>query len=362
MRRFSFWLSAITAASLGFGILSVLLTLLALKEPESGVTFETISDTNVLDLRRPLQDLSIDFRGQNIQQQNLNLRIVTINIVNSGEVDILPGHYDHEDDWGIRFADGEVIEARLVDTSSEYLRSRVVPQSVGSDTVVFPKVILEKDAFFAVEVLLLHLKHKSPSISPVGKIAGIEEISVLERPLVVEEDDFVTELFRGSIVVQIVRTIIYWFGSLLVTIAILLSLVGLSDLFGRVSSRRRRRRVLATRTIREMSHGDTRDVLISQFEGNGIRRLREIRSLVRDPAKIRWFVPGGRWIAGDGDEIDDWSAGERLLDVERRFLGIFPALAALSEAGILKKGEDDAATIDATFVEAVDSLVSELEN
>ena len=148
LRTSTFWVALIGLASLVVGLLGVVLTYIALKEPQPGVTFETISDTNVLDLRRPLQDLNIVFRGQNVQEQNLNLRIVTINVVNSGEVNILPGHYDHEDDWGLKFKDGEVIEARLVDTSSEYLRSKVVPHRLGVDTVVFPKVIFEKDAFF----------------------------------------------------------------------------------------------------------------------------------------------------------------------------------------------------------------------
>ena len=161
LRRLNFWLVLFAIASLAFTVIGALLTYLSLKEPEPGVTFETISDTNVLDLRRSLQDLNIVFRGQNVQEQNLNLRIVTINVVNSGELDILPNHYDHEDDWGMRFKNGEVIEARLVDTSSEYLRSRVVPQRLGVDTVAFPKIIFEKGAFFAIEVLLLHPKNES---------------------------------------------------------------------------------------------------------------------------------------------------------------------------------------------------------
>ena len=45
----TFLLTAVTVTSLGVGILGVFLTVLALKSPEAAVTFETISDTNVLD-------------------------------------------------------------------------------------------------------------------------------------------------------------------------------------------------------------------------------------------------------------------------------------------------------------------------
>ena len=207
LRTSTFWVATIAVASLVVGLLGVALTYIALKEPDPRVTFETIGDTNVLDLRRPLHDLSILFRGQNIQEQNLNLRIMTINVVNSGAVNILPSHYDPDDAWGMRFRDSEVIEARLVDTSSEYLRSKVVPQRLGVDTISFPKVIFEKDAFFArgpgaaeadrgdrpVKLkycyftpgggVALSSGDASPIISSVGKIAGIDNINVTPRML-----------------------------------------------------------------------------------------------------------------------------------------------------------------------------------
>ena len=96
-KQLNFWLTAITIASLGIGVLSVFLTVLALREPEPAVVFETISETNVFDLRRSLEDLSVIFRGQDVQQQNLNLRILTLNIKNSGDVDILTSYFDQED-------------------------------------------------------------------------------------------------------------------------------------------------------------------------------------------------------------------------------------------------------------------------
>ena len=198
-RRPTVWLASIAIVSLSVTILGVVLTYLALQEPEPRVIFETISDTNVLDLHRPVQDLNIVFRGQNIHEQNLNLRVMTINVANSGEVDILSGHYDREDNWSMKFKGGEVIEARLVGTSSDYLRSKVVPQRFGADVVVFPKVIFEQGDFFVIEVTLLHPKSETPSISSVGKIAGINEITVLTRPLASREvGGIIAQVFQGS--------------------------------------------------------------------------------------------------------------------------------------------------------------------
>ena len=361
-RSSTFWLALITIASLALGVLSVLLAYLALKEPEPGVTFETISVTNVLDLRRPLQDLNIVFRGQDVQEQDLNLRIVTVNVVNSGEVDILVSHYDHEDNWGMKFKNGEVIESRLVDASSEYLRSRVVPQRLGVDTIAFPKVIFEKGAFFAIEVLILHPKSESPFISSVGKIAGINRITVLTRPLAREDVGFVTKLFQGSALIQVVRTIVYLIGSLLAIVAAILSLVGITESFTKLNARRRRRRILQTRTIRQIDQDEIRTFLVDHYESSGIAQLKALQELIREPGRIEWVTPRGRWIVRDYQQIADQVTESRFLDVEHRLIHSPFRLDTLTTMGILKRGEGDNAVIDPPFGEAVDSLLAELEN
>ena len=183
LRTPSSLLAVVAVASLAVGMLGVALTYLALQQPEPRVALETIGETNVLDVRRPLQDLSIVFRGQDVQEQNLNLRILTIRVANVGDVDILPGHYARDDDWGLQFDDGKVIEARLVATNSDYLQSKVIPEPKGTNGVVFPKVIFEQDDFFVVEVLLLHSKDDSPSFSSMGKIAGIDRNQRITAPL-----------------------------------------------------------------------------------------------------------------------------------------------------------------------------------
>ena len=154
--------------------------------------------------------MSIAFRGQNVQERDLNLRILTIDIKNTGQVDILPNHYDQDDDWGLRVEDGEVIEARLVDSNSEYLKSKVVLESKGTDTVAFPKVIFELGDIFTIEVLLLHPKNESPTIFSIGKISGINNITVIRRPLSQEEIGIFERMFSGSPAVQVARSIIYF--------------------------------------------------------------------------------------------------------------------------------------------------------
>ena len=315
------------------------------------MTIETISDTYLLDVRRPLQDLSIVFRGQNVQEHNLNLRIVTINVVNSGEVDILPTHYDLEDDWGVQFKDGEVIEARLVDTNSDYLRSKRIPQRFSVDTVVFPKIIFEQGIFFAVEVLLLHSKNESPSLSSVGKIAGVDDITVITRSLSRQEASFAAELFQGNALVQVVRILTYIAGSLAAILTIAMLLLAIIVSFDKLNSRNRKKRILEARAIRQLDQDEIRNLLVSHYEASGIAGLRKLQELVREPTRLRWVTPTGRWIVRDRHQF-----GNR--ETLRRS---HASLTNLAKVRMLNKDKNNKAVIDPLFAEAIDNVVAELE-
>ena len=343
-------------------VLSLSLAYLAFQEPEPGVTFETVRETNVLDLHRPLEDLTIVFRGQDVQEQNLNLRIVTVNIANSGGTNILPTHFDSEVDWGMKFESGEVIEVRLVDTDSEYLQSRVVPQQLDSGTVVFPKVIFEKGDSFAVEVLLLHPKNESPSYSTVGKIAGIEEFTVLERPLTQQEVGFWGQLFQGSGLIQVVRSLVYSVGTVLVIVIAAAVAVAPGEYFEKRRKRRRRSLISQTQALRHLDQGELlMGLLVSRYESMGLNGLTELQELMREPEKLTWIAPPARWIVRDHLIRGDWQPPSRIFDIYLNITDYPYMFDTLATLGILTRGDDDEALIDPAFVELVDRLVVELQ-
>ena len=351
----------IAILSLSIAMVGLLIGLSTLQGPEAEVTLETISETNILDVRRNLQDLSIVFRGQNVEEQNLNLRILTIEIANTGTIDILPVHYDVEDDWGIKFNAGEVVEARLVDTNSDYLRSKIVPQLLGTDTVAFPKVIFEKGDSFALEVLLLHLKKESPIVSPIGKIAGIKEINVSKRPLDSQEASLFARLFPGSALVQVTRTIIYFIGSLIAILAAILVTYLVTESFKRLRIWRRRRRVSRSRTIRQIHHLELRDFLVTFYALGGNSGHRLLQNLIRDPQEAAGGLPLGEWILDDNQQQDDWISTMRFLDWDWGSHTIPFILRLLATKGFVKIGEDGNIFVDQALVEATSNLSAELD-
>ena len=123
--------------------------LAALREKESGITYEIRSEIDVLDVRTQLDDLAITFQGEEIGGKGLKLRIISIRVVNTGNVDILQSHYDQLEPWGLSLSSGKIIETRGVEGSSDYLQRQATPVTNGQDVIELPKVILDKQTFFA---------------------------------------------------------------------------------------------------------------------------------------------------------------------------------------------------------------------
>lgn len=355
-----FWVGVLPIVGLVITAVGLGIDIVGPKQPEPELTFEIVSDTDVLDVHRPLQDLSVSFRGEDVQERNLNLRILTINILNSGEADILLNHYDSEVNWGLRVNGADVVEARLIDASSKYLESRISPNVIDSETVAFPRVIFEANAFFAIEVLLLHSEEQEVFISQVGKIAGVDEAKILVKPPVEEEADFGTLAFRGGALVQIVRTFTYSIGLFLV-IMISMIMLGVSILVATlVIEHRRRNEALKTRTIQDMDKNRVRNFLIKQYKSGGKRRLELLQRTGKEPALVNWTMPAGRWVFKDEEEERNILIVRHYDGSERASFASEEILEELKEMGILTRGERDAAIIDPLFTQMVDELLAEL--
>ena len=108
---------------------------------ESPNIFSQISnEINVLDINEPLKDLQIVFQGNNIQEENLNLRIYRVKIGNNGGTNITQNNFDQDDNWGIRVKNGSVIETRLVSTNSKYIKANLSPSIQDNSVVKFNKI------------------------------------------------------------------------------------------------------------------------------------------------------------------------------------------------------------------------------
>jgi len=179
-----------------------------IQEDYTNISFEIINEANVLDVHEPVNNLTISFEGEDIQKKNLNIRIITFKVQNVGNVNILQNYYDSNEIWGAQINNSEIIRLRLIESNSEYIKSNLKPKIIDLKTIEFSKTIFEKGDYFTLEILVLHDKGESPTIIPKGKIAGIDKIGVIKKPIE-KEDTLIGELFQGDFTINLLRFLIF---------------------------------------------------------------------------------------------------------------------------------------------------------
>lgn len=149
--------------------------------PQPKITYTILSDSNIVDLHKPLRDLKILFQDEDIQKNNLNLKIYSLKISNSGKKNILETHYASDVDWGIKITEGKIIESRLVESNSDYLKEKLNPKIVDDKIINFKKVIFDKNDYFILEVLVLHSRDSDINLIPFGRISGISKNQAFKK-------------------------------------------------------------------------------------------------------------------------------------------------------------------------------------
>ena len=314
-----------------------------LSEPDPKLTYEILRETDVLDVRTPVEDLQITFQNEDIQGENLNLRIYAMRVINNGEVDILQTQFDQDQAWGLQVDGGRVIEARPIEASSTYLNEKPNPQVVGEDIVQFDKAIVEKGQFFAFNMLVVHAKDVEPEIIALGKIAGIDEIVVTRIPVEVEGPGFLSDLFGGGWAVQLVRAILFLIGA-----AVILGLFAAAVLlYAFLTSALRRRRIGNSVVMKTITSQKQRDLVSEVYLNHGMAGVSDLREKLGSSDRL---------------ELEAATLGTVVLAGESEFR-IPPAYyssASLEEAEALSRDDDDGLVADTEFQERLELFLQEL--
>jgi hypothetical protein len=361
------FLGVLLAIAFGvFGVYSIF------HETKPHISFEITNEANVLDVRKPLKDLSISFQGEDIQEKNLNLRIFTIRIENSGQVDILQNHYDQGDVWGFEVLGGKIIEVRLMGSSSDYLKSNLNPQLFKENAVQFRKVIFEKGKFFTLEILVLHRKGMLPGITPLGKIAGIERIRPFRSWMEKGERSFLGELFYGSIPLQILRGIIYVIGWLVLSGIVLGFAAIISDLRGSRKKASRRRSIQRLVKMKIPKEGSKENIPFDIYVDRGSEALKELQMLLADEDKLSKEIKKYEVMKEINEKRSTLKQLETSVDEEminhitgtQRIRPYFPEsllISTLLEKGALTVGSGKKVLINRKFKQSLDEILDYLK-
>ncbi len=340
------------------GVVGVVLAVLSMRELRPEVTFTTLSESNVLDVHAALPRLDVLYEGRSIQRTAQNLRIATIRIQNTGDVDILPSFYDPRTPWGVKVSNGKVVEVRMLGASNQYLRSTFRTLLARNDYITFNDVILDRGSWVTVQVLALHRKTENVVLSPTGKIAGIEQF-VTTRIRPTEQSNVLDRLFGGSPLTQLARVIVYGVVFAFIAAVALFIFISTRD-WSQTRSRRRRRAkidpLLRTLAIDSKVGRDLRHVYIS----SGVAGLAEVAEALKDVDNLHAILERKRrrdallkeYFDKRVEDEDLPYPSEIALDfLDRRGR----SMAALAERGVITL-EGGQAKIDDSFVSALEVI------
>lgn len=342
----------------------------AFREPNAYISFTNINETNVLDVHEELEELNILFQGKDIKEENLNLRIMTLCVENSGQTSIVQNHYDKEDIWGIKGKNGEIIEARLVDSSSDYIRENLSPKLIMEENVVeFRKIIFERGDFFIIEFLLLHKKNKSPEVIPIGKIAGIGEMEVVKSQVGKDEQSFISKLLEGSALVHFVRSISYFAIFCVGFAGVAFLAIGINGLVKVRKRGSRRKRINKLITTGKLKEGDINQKLVDMYVHEGLESLKRSKELLDNKEKLGVEMQRYKRLRKELGKVPGEVGTEPVLLTEtgevyrpsRRRILMKSGVGELVEKDVVRMGRKNNVVVDKKFEKSLNKVLPYLE-
>jgi uncharacterized membrane protein len=207
------------------------------------LTIEILSSASVLDVRENLTKLSIVYDGTNLEAANQNLHLLVLRFVNRGSADILKSHFDESAPLGFKVNTGKIVEAPRV-VGDAYIQANLKALVYGERMVQFSPVILNAGESFQVRVLLLVPNDSPVEVSPIGKIAGVHKISILQNFSEASQTTYTQKAFGGGFLVQLGRLGGYFVVLVLTILLIILFIVMPLDKVASIRARSRRVKML----------------------------------------------------------------------------------------------------------------------
>jgi hypothetical protein len=357
----SIWPKAKFILSASF--LSLVIGLVALyytvRRTRTNLVVDVTSESNVMDVRTPLKDLSILFQGQDIQKQNSNLRILGVRLVNDGDTNILENFFDSRIPWGLRIDGGRLIEARVTGSNSQYLSDNLHPKVAGGDEVDFDKVIFDRGKYVALELLVLHDKNIEPQVRPTGKIAGMDTIPIRNSFREQDQEGFKAKVFKGPIPVQIVRIIAYFLFGLCTVIVVGLITAGIRNIPSRIRKRSRRRWVRFLPKQASSENEKKRQALLDIFIEQGLPGLKSIQKMLYTEESMANAFQKRRVLLGEGGNLDPHLIGHMQITQDGQNFFIPSPFESLVEAGLVRR-TDNAIEVDSEGRDLLSNLIGQL--
>jgi len=284
-----------------FGALAIYTSFYQSKNPK--LEFSILSNSNVLDVKENVRNLDILYKGSNIKERKENLSLVTFQVVNNSNVNILKTYYDEISPIGMKVLNGEIVEnPQIIDASNEYLRRQLDINFDSTGAISLPNLIIEGNEHFTFSLLLLHKSNSTLEFESFGKIAGqINNIPVINRINPEADSSVWHKLIKESIWIHILRIIFYFFTLIVISFVIILPLVFLFDW---IRIQKRKRRVKRYKTKKEIVNSQETDNVFELYIDYSLDYLEATQKLISNDYYLKSAVKNFYGNVKDGNIIE----------------------------------------------------------
>ena len=253
-----------------------------LRDDRPSIQFEIISNSSVLDVREEIADLEIIHAGTDLRESGQSLRVLVVRISNIGGEDILNDYYDANAPLGFSVENGELISAEVQSANETYLEDQVQISIRELSQVTFSPVILGANSYFSVRVLVIHTESMLPRVTPIGRVAQVRSISLVEAQAP-QAEGFWRQTFGGSVWNQIIRLLAYPVAVILLGVSVVWPVSSVSSA---VEKRRRKKKVELFKKNSGHDFLDEYSFLFDNYISSGSYFLKEVDALSSDRVNL----------------------------------------------------------------------------
>jgi hypothetical protein len=344
------------------GIIGIVFTVytIYIYEEKPNIEYYQLTNTSVLDLKENVTKLDVLYDSTSIKKNKQSLRVVTIKIMNIGNDDLGPQHYDKTVPLGLKIDGGVIVETpQIIETSNEYITDRLKINWSSENEISFSQFIINKNESFTLKLLLLTKENVIPKLNTTGYITGLGKPTLrtdINKP---EEKGFFSQAIQGSFLIHLFRWLLYTLGFLVLVITILIPSTTISD------SRRVKKRKSIINKFRKhtkLNKDNISEIVLKYYNQYEERYLYRIENFI---SKKEMIIDYNNYLELE-DKISDFnsdfynltqSGGIIFEDEKRKRINI-----ANDNSRILKKLiEDKALTIEGEKVEIDKNFESTLK-
>lgn len=252
------------------------------------IKFEILTNTNIIDLKENLSNLEIFYNNKKINKSKQNLRIITIKIVNSGNMDITKNLYEVEEPWGFTIKNANIIEIpKLLDASSQYLKNHIKLNLDTLNKVTISPIIFDQKDFILLKVLAISDSTLEPFLVPTGKISGIGKFEVVDVYQSSKDTSIFDEMLSGGFWIHFLRFWFYFFCLIILSLVIFLP-TGI--MIVNIQLNKRKKTIEKFKAIAKSKIDDSTYWLLNIYIDQGERKLYQIQKLLLDKGRLLRYL------------------------------------------------------------------------